>query len=67
MAISDYQPCVTAIATTCNANRDAHIIAGPAHLEAYLPRELLDRGQTYGCSQSNAYNAVELRSATTNG
>ena len=36
-----YQPCVTAIAVTGNANRDVHIIVDPAKLGAHLPSELL--------------------------
>jgi hypothetical protein len=36
-----YQPCVTSIAATGNANRDVHIIVDPAKLGAHLPRELL--------------------------
>jgi hypothetical protein len=39
----------------------------PARQQRNRASGIFDRAQTYGCSQSNAYSAVELRSATTSG
>jgi hypothetical protein len=40
-SLASYQPCVTAIAATGNANLDVHAIVDPAKLGAHLPSELL--------------------------
>ena len=52
-------------AEACSVNTSDRRPAPIASSE--IANGIFDAGETYGCSQSNAYNAVELRSATTSG